>query len=70
MDFYKNKRILVTGACGSVGSFLVNSLVNAGATVCAFDNYEDGLFRLSKKIPDSLSNKFRLFFGDVRKKSD
>ena len=47
---------------------MVNSLVNAGATVCAFDNYEDGLFRLSKKIPDSLSNKFRLFFGDVREK--
>jgi len=68
MGFYKNKRILITGACGSVGSFLVKDLMDRGATVCAFDNYEDGLFHLSKSVPTRLENKFRAFFGDIRDK--
>ena len=42
------KRILVTGACGSIGEKLVEKLLNDGNTVCVFDNYEDGLFGLKK----------------------
>ena len=45
-----NSRILVTGACGSVGSALTQRLLIDGHTVCAFDKSEDGLFRLDQEL--------------------
>ena len=61
------KRILVTGACGSVGSALVERLLKNGDTVCAFDQSEDGLFKLDQEFSD-YSSELRLFLGDVRDK--
>lgn len=58
-------RILVTGACGSVGVTLVERLLNDGHTVCAFDHSEDGLFRLDQKHIHRQS-QLRLFVGDIR----
>ena len=46
------KRVLVTGACGSVGSELVKELLKRGYIVCAFDNSEDNLFQLDQNIKD------------------
>jgi len=60
-----NKRVLVTGACGSVGSALVQRLLDAEFTVCAFDQSEDGLFRLDQEFIDR-RDRLRLFLGDVR----
>jgi len=59
------KRVLVTGACGSVGSALVERLLNDGCIVCVFDHSEDGLFRLDQKYP-SQREHLKLFVGDVR----
>lgn len=61
------KRVLVTGACGSVGSALVERLLKNGDTVCAFDQSEDGLFKLDQEFSD-YSSELRLFLGDVRDK--
>ncbi len=58
-------RTLVTGACGSVGSALVERLLNDGHTVCAFDHSEDGLFKLDQKHAHQKS-QLRLFVGDIR----
>ena len=63
---FKQNRILVTGACGSVGSELVKELLKKGNVVCAFDNSEDNLFKLDQNINDKYKNKIRLFFGDIR----
>ena len=52
--FYKNKRVVVTGVIGSIGSAVTAYLLENGATVCALDNSEDGLFQLSKKIKSIL----------------
>ncbi len=60
-----NKRVLITGACGSVGSALVQRLLDEGFTVCAFDQSEDGLFKLDQEFNDR-SDQLRLFLGDVR----
>lgn len=60
-----NSRILVTGACGSVGSALVRRLLGDGHTVCAFDQSEDGLFKLDQELQDGHS-RLRLFLGNVR----
>lgn len=64
-----NSRILVTGACGSVGSALVQRLLDDGHTVCAFDQSEDGLFRLDQALKDRDGGQLRLFLGNVRDES-
>lgn len=42
MSFWQGKRALVTGGCGFIGTFLVRSLLNAGAGVRIVDNLERG----------------------------
>jgi UDP-N-acetylglucosamine 4,6-dehydratase len=62
----KNKRMLVTGACGSVGSALVRHLIKDGYTVCAFDQSEDGLFKLDQELGDCSNGRLRTFLGTIR----
>jgi UDP-N-acetylglucosamine 4,6-dehydratase/5-epimerase len=61
----RGKRVLVTGAAGSVGSALIGALLDSGSIVCAFDNNEDGLFRLDQRFGNA-KDQLRLFVGDVR----
>lgn len=61
-----NSRILVTGACGSVGSALAQRLLDDGHTVCAFDQSEDGLFKLDQELNGRSNERLRLFLGNVR----
>lgn len=42
MEFYKNKKVLVTGGCGFIGSHLAEKLLNLGAIVTIIDNLERG----------------------------
>jgi UDP-N-acetylglucosamine 4,6-dehydratase/5-epimerase len=62
----KGSRVLITGACGSVGTALVSCLLKEGHTVCAFDQSEDGLFRLDQKFKKSFGSNLRSFLGNVR----
>lgn len=57
-------RVLVTGACGSIGSAIINKLLINGNTVCAFDQSEDGLFKLDSTHKGN--NLLKLFIGSVR----
>jgi len=63
---FQDKRILITGAAGSVGSELVKTFLKQGAIVCAFDNDENGLFALDQMLSPAYSKNLRLFLGDVR----
>ncbi len=64
--FYKDKTILVTGGCGSIGSNLVRRLFEFDPRVIRiFDNNEAGLYELQQ---DLLSNKIRVLIGDLRSK--
>jgi FlaA1/EpsC-like NDP-sugar epimerase len=63
---YKKKRFLVTGACGTIGSEIVKKLLKLGATVCAFDSYENGLFELQRSFASINKNNLKIFLGDVR----
>lgn len=42
MDFYKGKKVLITGAAGFIPSHVVDSLLAAGATVTGIDNFLTG----------------------------
>lgn len=64
---FANKKILVTGADGFIGSHLTEALVHAGASVTAFVYYNSfsswgWIDSLEKEIRDAL----RIFAGDVR----
>jgi len=63
---FKKKRFLVTGACGTIGFEILNSLLKLGATVCAFDISENGLFHLQKKFQSEYKDNLKIFLGCVR----
>lgn len=62
----KNSRVLVTGACGSIGSMIVKKALDMGCVVCAFDNSEDGLFRLDQLHRPRFGDNLKLFIGCIR----
>lgn len=60
----EGRRALVTGAAGSIGSRLVEHLLNLGAqSVTAFDWWENGLFHLQNRLDDA---RLRVVTGDVK----
>lgn len=64
LDFYKGKRVLVTGHTGFKGTWLTRILVNAGAIVCGYS-------RCSEKNPSlfdlaDVEDKITHVKGDVR----
>lgn len=65
-NFYQNKKILVTGGVGSIGSRLVRKLLELDpAIIRIFDNNETGLFDLAEELN---SKKIRTLIGDIRDK--
>jgi FlaA1/EpsC-like NDP-sugar epimerase len=69
---FKDKRILVTGACGTIGSRLVNLLLSdpsySPAEVVGVDNNESELFFLDQRHLHDPRAHF--FFVDVRDRSE
>lgn len=59
---YNGTKVLVTGACGSIGSEICRRLVELGSKVIALDNNETGIFDLEKE----LSNSIVPIVGDIR----
>lgn len=64
LEFYKDKRVLVTGHTGFKGTWLCKILINAGANVCGYSleaPTNPNLFSLSK-----IENKMESIIGDIR----
>ncbi len=60
----KDKKVLVTGAAGFVGSNLTNKLLELGAEVTGIDNFFNGKL---ENLEESLENKnFHFKKGDIR----
>lgn len=63
----KNKKILVTGAGGFIGSHLVESLVKMGADVRAFLLYNSfNSWDWLEHSPNEIKNKIEVVSGDIR----
>ncbi len=63
----KNERVLVTGACGFIGSHLVERLVEMGAKVRAFVYYNSfNHWGWLDSLPEEKLQKVEVFAGDVR----
>lgn len=65
-DFFSGKRVLVTGACGTVGNELVRQLLEEYqlAELVGVDNNETEIFFLEQRF--SKKPNARFFLGDVR----
>jgi NAD dependent epimerase/dehydratase len=62
-----NKKILVTGADGFIGSHLTEYLIRSGCHVRAFVFYNSfGSWGWLDKLPDSIKNEIDIFTGDIR----
>lgn len=63
-DFYKGKKVLVTGGSGSIGRKIVSELLKYDVDVVrVLDNNETALFDLEQ---DLRTPKIRTFVGDIR----
>jgi len=63
-DFFKNKTILITGGCGSIGSEIVRQMsVYDPKELRVYDIHEAGHFWFDQELQD---NMIRYFVGDVR----
>lgn len=64
---WQKKKVLVTGSTGFIGSHLVEELVNLGARVRAFAQYNSqnsiGLLAL---LPDGVKKEIEIVWGDVK----
>lgn len=64
LNFYKNKKVLITGHTGFKGTWLSKILINAGANVCGYSlepPTNPNLFNLSK-----ISSQMTSIIGDIR----
>ncbi len=59
-NFWKNKKVLVTGGAGFIGSHLVEKLVERNAIVTVLDNLQNG----KKENLNSVKNKVLFIKGD------
>lgn len=66
-DTFKNKKILVTGGTGCIGSEIVKSILNYKPKVVRiFSNDEDSTFKMSQEIGTRRNRRFLI--GDIRDK--
>lgn len=64
---WKNKKVLVTGPTGFIGSHLVETLVNLGAQVRAFAQYNSqNSIGLLEILPESTRKEVEVVWGDVK----
>ena len=65
------KRVLVTGAAGSIGSELCRQITEAGASYLGcVDKDENGLFRIERELRDhSGGTRFDFLLGDIKNKT-
>lgn len=67
---WKEKRVLVTGGAGFIGSSLCKKLASSGCYVVIFDNFSSGKYENVEDILKDYADKTCLLRGDCKKPSD
>ncbi len=67
-ELLHGKRVLVTGAAGSIGSELCRQIAESGAAhLACLDKDENGLFRIERELRDhGTETEFSFLLGDVK----
>jgi len=65
-----SKTILVTGASGCIGGWVVKNLLEQGRRVVAFDLHPENLRKLLLIMPETALAKVKVVAGDVSKLDD
>lgn len=66
-QYYKNKKVLITGGAGSIGSEIAKTILTyKPGVIRILDNNEAGLFDIKHYLN---SQKVRLLYGDIRDKN-
>ena len=67
-ELLRGKRVLVTGAAGSIGSELCRQIVESGAAYLAcLDKDENGLFRIERELRDHRAPaQYDFLLGDIK----
>ena len=60
----KDKKILVTGGAGFIGSEIVRQITNSGGKIIVYDNFSSGKRKYLKNIPN-----IKIIKGDIKNKS-
>lgn len=64
MTFWENKKVIITGGAGFIGSNLAKDLVKSGADIIIVDNLERGKMEFIEDIYDSIT----FHMGDLKNK--
>ena len=70
-DYLKDKKILITGAAGSIGSEIIRQLAEINPkSMLLFDQSEVGLFELEYELSESFGNRdnITVCIGDIRER--
>ncbi len=66
-NFYKGKRVLITGGAGYIGQLLAEKLLEFDpAVIRILDSHENSLFHLRQKYAGTMAKRLRFLLGDIR----
>ncbi|WP_319369801.1 SDR family NAD(P)-dependent oxidoreductase [uncultured Ilyobacter sp.] len=71
-SYLKNKKVLVTGGGGAIGSHLARQLTELGVSkIFILDNHENGLYDVKRYFENHVENKelLQCLLGDIRDKN-
>lgn len=69
-NYYRGKKVLITGGAGSIGSEIVRQLIELGAKTVVYDSSEYGIYSLEQYLKENgIKDGHRLIIGNILNKN-